>query len=833
MVGTLGIRDVSTGTTYTSSTTSEDINMEDPTIPDEDSGTSSTTLIAVDGETIYDESGASESEIEISSIFDTNLSNLTFNPLDSGANGELSMYGYSPLATNRWPYYNSRNSASGNDFSKIEKGMAYWARYNNNKLQFSSNSDALSESGFIFNDGFELGVASYTGKVFDGWNLISLPEKRSVEVISTIFFKYDNSRDYNLTISKKDNLHKLVLNLDNNSTIEAVKELNLKANEIDIFAVQLNIDEDINHIALFSKNEFVISDERNISQISIPNIDISLETAGRLKSSFVKGAVLDINKTFTAQFEDLKISLNGEDKEISTFNPYSLKSVDGTIRGVELIGKENNLTFVFSKNSFYLENKNYVKRYDHDGTTRPNGFFSLDGNETIFQLTSRRDDINSSLILLQNDRKYEIIKGYGYIIDFVENLKIINGSVTFPNLFQAPKHFKIFSFPKNNNLKYFLSQIFEGYFPTQIISLKSEITDNGKWDSMPISKDLSTWESFNSSYDTLLHTDKRRGYWVKFAPFNQSTSFSIDEAETTIIKSVLHQVSEDNSTITNAIHYTVQIFLSDVSKLTRGYLKIGNSEFEMKPELDGTLFSAEVDYENLYEITDLEDITGVEAFVINENGDEQSISLDLNFSKPEKPISTITLEEVSNDQSLRVFKDDLSKFDEVSDIYLDLCRDFGTSTIYIARADTTDQTLELDQLILSNPIKRSYISLYKSTSKLSTSENGFNETPIKYNDSCEKISDTPVDYEGVRVGESSSQLTLFYKKSSNFVSDTLNFPRVMFVKIDGLVLELRFDSVYENLPFYIVDSGENIYSGKFISELYNDDQSPLTLQPIE
>jgi hypothetical protein len=832
MVGVLGIIDASTGSSFSTAPSTEDVVMSDPTIPDEDSGISSSTLTTIEGETVYDESGTSEDEIDIRYIFDTNLSNSGFDSLDSGSNGELSIYGYNPISeTIRWPYFNSRNSEANNDFTTIEKGKAYWAKYQNNKLNFSSNSEALSESGFIFSDDFNIGYNTYTGKIFEGWNLLSLPEKRTVEAVATIFMEYDSARDYNLTISKRDNLDKAYIYLDNNSTFEAVKELNIALNKKNIFAMEINSDTD--SIALFSSNEFVLSDDRNISQISIPDIDTSSVQKERVNSTYIKGLFLDINSSFTSIFPLVEVSINGDDINITNYDPYKLKTLDGTVRGVEVKGKNRDLTLIFSKNSFDFETKSYVRRYSYNLGGVPDSYFSIDNNQTIFNIVSKRNDINDSLVLIQNDRNYEIVKGYGYVTDVIGNLSFNDGEILFPELFQAPKYIKVLSFPKGNNLKYFLSKVFDGYYPTQIISLKSEVTDSGQWDSMPISKDLSTWESFVSSYDNMLHIDRERGYWIKFEPFNEPTSFSIDEAETTILKSVIHQVSEDNTTITNVIHYTLQIFLQDVSKLTRGYLRVGSREFEMKPELDGTLFYAELDYENLYEVDNLESIDTVNAFVINENGIEQSVALDLNFSKPIKPSTSIKLEDVSADTTLRIYKDDLSKFELVEDIYLDLCRDFGKSTVYIVRANSGDSSMSLDQVTLSDPIERSYISLYKNTSKLDTYTDSSNETPIKYSDICERVSDTPVSYEGVNIGMSDENLSLFYKKSINFDANTLNFPRVMFIKINGNTVALRFDSVYENTIFYVLDSEGNIYSGQFISELYNDDQSPLNLQIIE
>ena len=825
MVGTLGLRDLSVGAvTYTDEYRSD---IEDPIVPDDDSGETIISNISGDSDGIYDESGVSESEIDISNIFDINLSDDNFNPLNS-VDGELSIYRYNGVYFDSiWSYYNSKNNSSGNDFNEFEKGRGYWARYDNKRLEFETNSSYLSDSGFIFSNNFTMGLTTYTGKIFEGWNLLSLPEKRTVEVIYITILEYNSSRDYNLTISKKDNLNKLEIILDNNSTLEAVIDLNLALNELGIFAIESNISSINSQISFLSRTEFVISDENNISTFSIPDIT-NTTSENRVESSYIYGLILDINQTFISNFEELFLDLNGKNIDI---NSAKLESLDGAIRSFEMLGVDKNLTLIFSKNSFYLENNNYLKNYDYNSSKRPDNFLSIDNNATIFQIGKDRKDINSSLSLIPNRNNLEIIKGYGNMADIILNLSLKDNVVKFPELPQSFNYIKLYSFPKTDNLRYFLRQLFEGYIPTQVISLKNGATNSGKWDSMPINNSLTDWTSFSSQYDRTLFIDKERAYWVKFIFSSTSTAgdFLIDSNQTSISREVTHQLLEDNITITNIVHYKVQIFLKNVSKAIRGYIKVDNLEIELKPELDGTLLTAEIDYESLYNISNLESISQVTATVVDENGLEKTVSLDINFVKPTKPSSAIKLVDILSDSYYRIYQEDLSSFKVATTIYPDLCHDLGLSIVYVVRADSDDSTLSKDKLILSNSVKITYPSIYKNTSKITSSTIEDINQPIKYSDSCEKISDVLAETEGITLGVSEDQLYLYYRKASEFISETLTPPKIMYIKVNERTVRIKFDLNYEGYDFYILDSEDNIFSSQFTSDIYNNNQYPLTL----
>ena len=830
MVGITGLKDVSSGIISQDSTPSG-ISTSEPIIPDEDTGITNITSTTSSSTGVYDESGFSEISIDIIKTFDTNLSNTSFDPINSDI-GELSVYRYnSATADNIWSYFHSKNSSDGNDFFKFEKGRGYWAKYQDKKLSNDKNLSYVSNAGFVFDDNFQLGIVTYSDKINPGWNLLSLPEKRTIEVLYAIILTYDSNRDYNLTISKKDDLDKLQINLDNNSTLEAIKDINSKSQELDVFAFESSSSQ----IIFLSRSEFVIADVNDIVTSSIPNIE-TVATTQRKESSYIYGFMLDINKTFISKFSSpLNLNLNGENINILS---SKLESSKKEIRSINIAGKDRNLTMLFSQKTFYVENPNYIKRYDFDSTKNvPSGFFSIDGNQTIYQLAKNRIDFfGATLKIIQNSRNYEIIKGYGNLADIFENITMTNNLIVLPKLAQVPHYFKSYAFPKTNNLIYFLTKIFEGYKPNQILTLKTSPTTHGDWDSMPISNNLTDWTSFSSKYDRTFSTEKRRAYWVKFAPFSTSTSssFIIDEDQTSISRYVTHQLSEDdNSTIINIIHYDVQIFLKNVSRAVRGYIQIENLEIDLKPELDGTVLTAEIDYESLYSISNINAVSEVTVVVIDERGIEKSTKLGINFTKPSAPSPTIKLADITNDSFYRIYQDNVSVFKTVTSLYPDLCQDLGVAQIYVIKTDNNDTTLDRTKLILSDAIKVTYASLYKGTSKLMSSTTEDLTEPIVYNELCEKVSETPADSEGIILGKSPEALQLFYKKAVDVISSELSPPKIMYISINGNVIKIAFDINYENHEFFILDNNDNILTGRFISDLYSNNQNPLTISKVE
>ena len=828
MVGVTGLKDVSSG--VISQDSSQPNSTTEPIIPDEDTGITNTTPATSNSAGVYDESGFSELEIDIVKTFDTNLSNTSFNPIHSSI-GELSVYRYNGIANNDiWSYFHSKNSSDGNDFFKFEKGKGYWAKYEDKKLESDSNMTYVSNAGFIFDDSFKFGITSYADKINAGWNLLSLPEKRTIEVIYAIILHYNENREYNLTISKKDDLDKLQINLDNNSTLEAVKEINSKSTMLDIFALE----SDNSNILLLSRSEFIISDENDIMTSSIPDIEV-LSTTQRKESSYIYGFMLDLNKTFVSKFSTpLNLNLNGENIDILTTN---LESSKKDIRSLKIIGTDKNLTMLFSQKTFYLENPNYIKRYHFDMTKNvPSGFFSIDGNKTIFQLAKNRTDFNKSMKIVQNSRDYEIIKGYGNLADICTKLSLTNHITQIPALAQAPLYLKTYAFPKTDNLVYFLSNIFDGYKPNQILTLKTNPTNSGDWDSMPISNNLTDWTSFSSKYDRTFSTDKRKSYWIKFAQVSSSTSaeFQIDEEQTSISRYVTQQLSvEDNSTIVNNIHYDVQIFLKNVSKAVRGYIQIDNLEIDLKPELDGTVLSAEIDYESLYSISNINLVSEVTVVVVDEKGIEKRTQLAIDFTKPSAPSPTIKLTDIINNSYYRIYQENVSTFKTVTSLYPDLCQDLGIAQIYVVKTDNNDTTLDRSKLILSDAIKITYASLYKGTSKLMSSTIKDVNKPIKYNELCEKISETPAKTESIILGKSMEDLQLFYKNVVDVISTELSPPKIMYVSINGNIMKIAFDINYANHEFFILDSSDNILTGKFTADLYSNNQNPLSISQVE
>jgi hypothetical protein len=829
MVGVLGLRDYSIG----SSQNNSDSTSSDPLIPEEDTGGASTTTTSTG---VYDESGFSADSLEIYKFFDINLSDNGFTKLNADK-GELSIYQYNGiLADPVWSYYNSNNEASTNDFDVFKKGKGYWARYNDKTLEFENNSTYLSNSGFIFNDDYHIGLTTYTGKIFEGWNLLSLPEKRTIEVVQTLLIDFDDSRDYNLTIGFKDDLDKIKINIPSDTNISAfVNTLNKELKDFHINSIANND----SRIIFFSKYPFMISDETNLTTYLIANKleETTIEGNQTVTSEYVQGVILKFNQQLLAKLDTVYLNVNGTDINVSKrdLTKNNIYSINLTVLNSST-NEEENITAVFSKDNFYIQNNNYIKHYEYNGSDAPDGFYSLDDNQTIFQMVEDRTAINSDYTLLQNSLDYEIIQGYKDLADIEREIIFdSNNNMIFPNLLQASKYIATYSFPKTDNLKYFVSKIFEGYRPTQVLTLKTEPTINGDWNSMPIANNLTTWTSFISRYDLTFNIDKRKTYWVKFEPYSTSAAnlFAIDASQTSISKNVTHQLSKDNTTITNIIHYDLQIFLQNLLKKVRGYLTINNVEVDLKPEInDGSLLTAKLDYEDLYKISNLNLVESIKAVVIDEDGNERTISLPITFKKPEKPSSLLKLDDIIGNGFYRIYQTDLSDLQIATSMYPNLCNDMGVSTVFVVKADTDDHEISTDEIILSDPIKITYASVYKNTSELISSETVDVKNPFNYDDSCNKISETTGDNEGVTIGASPVQISLFYKKSSDFSSDNLTPPKIMYVSFGDSTLEIKFDQSYNQQEFYIIDSDGNIYQGNFIPELYINDSSSLSLSKI-
>ena len=830
MVGVTGLKLISTDI-LTTSNSGGDANGNNPIIPIEDR-TDTTSSSSDNPETPYNESGISENEVAISSVFDTNLSNNSFDALNSS--GTLTMYSYLPISSeNKWLYYNSKNSDSDNEFSSLKKGLGYWAKYDDSNLEFSSSNERLSNAGFIFDDAFNMGFETFTAKIFDGWNLLSIPTKRTIENIYLLTIDYSSDNDYNFSIAKHSSFNVQKINLDNNSTVEAVKELNNALNSLDIIAVESGVDEFDSSITLFSRNKFYLQNSSDIQYLTYPD-KTTTTSSDRIYAQSLNGLVINFNRDILKILPSVIISLNGEELNISDFASTKIVTSDNSVTGVELALNDGNITLLLSDKDISLQNNNYIKRYENPITSSvPDGFFSIDDNISIFQATQLRDEVNLTLISLQNSEEYSIIKGYSSIVDFADNLEMINNEVLFTKYLGGTHFINTYQYPRNNNLKYFLSHVFNGYIPSQVLTLKDEIGVDGiKWESMPITQNMSDWKDFISRYEPVYNIDKSKAYWVKFIPVSSTkTDFSIDKTQSTIDRIVFHQISSNNRYINNVIHYTVQIFLKDILNKTRGYIKIGNSEIELKPELDGNFFSAQLDSEELYQILNLNSINGVEVVIVDENGIEDSLPLDINFTQPDKPSSLLSFDEILADDSLKLFKGDLSDFDEVTDLQKDLCNDFGIQTLYVVKSDKSDTTTPLNKIIFSNPLKKSYFSKYKGTSQLDTKPDGYSNIPINYTDNCEKSEDT-AQYEGIRIGKSDENLSIFYKKSPSFSDSEKEFPDVMYIKVNSNIVKLDFDSSYRGAIFYVIDDNNAVYKGSFIPETYNSVTTPYTLLKI-
>jgi hypothetical protein len=826
MVGVLGLRDYSAG--------SSDSTSSDPLIPEEDDGGSATT---VSSNKVYDEAGFTADSLEIYKFFDINLSDNSFTKLDSDK-GELSIYRYNGVSADPiWSYYNSNNDADSNDFNKFEKGKGYWARYNDKALEFEDNSTYFSNAGFIFNDNYRIGFTTYTDKISEGWNLLSLPEKRTIEVVQTILIEFDDSRDYNLTIGLKDDLDKIKINIPSDTNISAfVDILNQNLKDFHIASVA-NKD---TRIMLFSRYPFVISDETDFKVYPIANKleAITIDANKFFNSEYVHGLVLQLNQKLLAKLNTVYLDINNNDINISEEDLTTISNniylLNLTVKNYET-DQDKNVTAILSQDNFYIQNHNFIKHYEYNGSDAPDGFYSLDNNQTIFQMVDDRTSIDSKYTLLQNSEEYSIIQGYKNLADIERGIAYdSNNHLIFPDLMYASKYLATYSFPKTDNLKYFLSHIVEDYTPTQVLSLKSEPTVNGDWNSIPIANDLTTWTSFISRYDLTFNTNKRKAYWVKFKEDSNSNAglFSIDKNQTSISKNIIHQLSEDNKTITNIVHYDLQIFLRNLAKKARGYLIINNVEIDLKPEIDGSLLTAQLDYEDLYPISGLNFVENVKAAVIDENGNEQILELPISFKKPEKPSPLLKLDDIIGNNFYRIYQTDLSDLKIPTSMYPSLCNDLGISTVFVVKADTDDPEIPNDEIIFSDPIKITYASVYKNTSELVSSDTEDVNTPFNYNDSCEKISKTPSETEGVTIGKSPVKISFFYTKSSNISSESLITPKIMYVSFGDTTLKIQFDQSYQDQEFYIIDEVGNIYKGKFIPDTYTNNNSSLPLSKI-
>lgn len=826
MVGVLGLRDLSLNSTIDFNTTDGTVGtVDEPTLP-----TSDTTL-EINISNLYPELGSSEIEIDILKTFDTNLSNNTFDPVSS-TNGELVLYSYDLNSSeSRYKYYNSKNSDSSNQFSTLKTGLGYWVRFNNNA---TTSTNFTSNSGFIFNDNFNLGVSTYQNKIFSGWNLLSLPEIRTTEGIYIIKFEYNTALNKLFTISYRDDLEKFQVNIDENLTLKiAVNNINSVLNSARIFAFKND-----SSVVLMSSRPFTISADTSLYNYNFIAKNSSTFYAGsKISSEYLNGLVLELNHNIINSIDNLTLSLNGTSVNLYNYNEDRL--ITSTISSIGLQTtvlnsvtntiEDKNYTLVLSKSSFYIEDHNYIKSY-YITETIPTNFYSDNSDPNIvYYVSTSKNELFTNYSFLSGER---VILGSLSVADFITNLNYSATTILSSELDSASRYIKTYMFPKKDNLKNFLSSIFSGYLPTQILTLKSEENLNGKWDSLPISKNFSTWSNISSSYDLIHSIDRRKGYWVKFDPFTSGAKLSIDVNGTEKSSEIIHIVGDDNSSMTNLIHYSLQIPVLNLSKLARGYISVGNIQIELKPELDGSIFSAEINSEELS--STLNKVKTGTIYIIDEDGNMATSSISLGFEKPINPNSTMKLSETLADSSLRVFRDNLRLFDKITNIEIDLCKDFGTSNVYIVRTNSNDINASINSLILSDAIVKQYTSYVKGTSRLTTSSITIIDTPVKYSDNCIKISETPVATEGVSVGKSNVTQHLYYKKSTSYTSSSLYFPKVMYVKSGtNPILEIKFDLAYANQDFYIVDNNGKEYAGKFIADTYGSDVNPLYLNAIE
>jgi hypothetical protein len=839
MIGILGLEDYSTGNNQ-----NDNGGILTPTIPDEDNGAVNSG-IPIDLNETYQESGNSEDEMEISKIFDVNLSDDEFSPLSDDF-GELAIYSYSKDGDgDRWFYYNSKNSSGANDFETLKKGKAYWARYDNlyNPTSATLVADGESDAGFIFSDSFKLGTESYDGKVADGWNLLSLPEKRTLERLSFITFDFNITSGNTFYISKKNSLDEV--NISTSSDIsETLQKMNKSLAQYGIFALKTrDTGSSEGNITLISREEFTLEANKSLLFRTFPDIS-EVESSKTKNSTNLFSMVLDIYKntlidlnTSTGENTTL-LEVNGKDLNITDFD--SLKLSDGeAVFSFGVIKDDGNLTMLFSKTPFFVKQKGYIKRYEENssGVAGKYNFISIDGGSTVFQLTEERDEVNSSLTLFQNSREHEVVRGFLEGVDFIESLQIDeDGDIVFEELPVAPRYMKTYEFTKTDNLKNFLSTILDGYIPTQILTLQSKTSG---WASMPIYEDITDWRNFESSYDIFYSIDKREGYWVKFVQGSNSPTFIIDSNNTAISKDISHQVVEDEhgeKSITNIFRYDIDIYLRNVTKDVRGFMNVGDLNFDL--EKRGDILSGSFDFETFYSV-DVDALSKIDIVVVDENGFQDSFSIDRNDSfdksidlrKPSQPSENLSWNEIVLDQSYRVFED-LESFDGMD---VAECKDLGDYPVYVVQTNEADRSILLEKLFISDPIEKRYVSLYKSTSQIESNEENVSRTPVKkFDSSCIEDRNSTLAYEGVGVGNSVEDITLYYKTSDSFdVASSQDFPLMMYVKLNGNVFHLEFDPVYNGSLFYIVDSNEKSYSGRFEADTYSYDQNPLSLSAIE
>ncbi len=838
MIGTLGLKDQSATSSSNSDINNSSEDLVSPTIPDSDTGTVTTSSTSdTNISVLYPESGESESELSITSLFDVDLSNSVFDPITI-SNGELVLYGYDTNATtDKWLYFNSKSSTEANKLSTIKKGVGYWARFDSPN---SSSSSLTSNSGFIFDDNFNIGASTYTGKIYSGWNLLSIPEMRTTEGVYITALSLNNLSDNNLTISYRDDVEKYKINLAlHNSVLTNVSKINQAISNARIYAFQSSSPSGF--IILMSEKPFTISSTSTLVNYDLVEKQYESYLIGtKISSVYLYGKLLDMNEKIISLISPINLSLNGVSTNIDFLDPTSSYSASipvstigfTTYKVVRNFGTvDQNYTLALSKDSFYIEDKNYIKTYS-TRNINPANYIIDDTNPLImYALSDKRNEVDTSFELIGNER---VIKQVGDPVDFLRSASysdLTSSGIITSDLALSSRYIQSYKFPIKDSLKHFMASVFSGYLPSQILTLKNEQNENIKWDSLPISKKLTTWSNFASDYDLIHSINRNKSYWVKFDPYISGVKFSIDINGTEKATNIIHIVSDDNQTISNLVHYTLQIPTINLSRSARGYINIGSHKIELKPELDGSIFSAEINSEDL---SGLENSSTATIYIIDEDGYSAKSTISLDFIKPITPSSSTKLETVALDTSLRVFRNELRLFDEVTNLDTGLCKDFGISKVYIVKTNSLDKNTSIGSLILSDPIEKTHISYLKGTSRLTTSTADYVTKPIKYNESCEKISDIPVATEGITVGISSSTMNLYYKKSTTYASASPDFPKVIYVKSgSNPVLEIKFSPAYINQFFYIVDQNNKVYSGQFVADIYGNNQNPLYLQPIE
>ena len=293
-------------------------------------GSNAHTLV-IDSANIYNNPAVGEVIQEIAGIAGSYLDRLadlvdydfTNNPVNfeyydrdlhrdtAGAGEYLRVYSYR-ADTETWELYDSRNTSEANDFEKLEKGKAYWAKMKGNG----------KVAGLILGSSSVSATDYAAAGIIEGWNLIAFDEEnpyiRKSETGLLLEIKnsgditiYDSSANHSVTVAI-DNTSLTTINSSCKAINNTIKQDKIKGTIPDTFDLKA-FAVDATHVVLISNKRFIVED-------SSSDVVGAVETLANQIPYSVNPANLTVTSD-TAAITDLG---TGASSAMSKYGEYSL-----------------------------------------------------------------------------------------------------------------------------------------------------------------------------------------------------------------------------------------------------------------------------------------------------------------------------------------------------------------------------------------------------------------------------------------------------------------------------------------------------------------------------